>query len=67
MNGTEDDILTIEETAAYLKMKPQTIYKWAQDGDIPAVKIGREWRFKKSLIDKWLDQKVSDKFKHLLS
>ena len=31
-----EEIMTIEEVAKYLKMKPQTIYKWAQDGQIPA-------------------------------
>lgn len=63
-----DDILTIEEVAKYLKLKPQTIYTWAQNGKIPAAKLGKEWRFKRSIIDKWfnqhIDQKFSDFMKH---
>ena len=39
-----DDIMTIEEVAKYLKLKPQTIYTWAQHGKIPAAKLGKEWR-----------------------
>lgn len=51
------EIMTVEEVAKYLKLKPQTIYKWAQEGKIPAAKFGKEWRFKKSLIDEWIDAK----------
>ena len=53
-----DEILTIEEVARYLKLKPQTIYKWAQDGQIPATKLGKEWRFRKSLLDEWIDAAI---------
>ena len=49
------DILTIEQVAKYLKLQPQTIYKWAQEGQIPATKIGKEWRFRKSILDEWID------------
>ena len=57
-----DDIMTLEEVAAYLKLKPQTIYTWAQDGKIPAAKLGKEWRFRKSVIDRWFDQHIDEKF-----
>jgi DNA binding domain, excisionase family len=62
-----DDIMTLEEVAKYLKLKPQTIYTWAQKGDIPAAKLGREWRFKKSIIDKWFDQRINEKFSIFLN
>ncbi|HHH50305.1 MAG TPA: DNA-binding protein [Saprospiraceae bacterium] len=61
-----DNIMTIEEVAKYLKMKPQTIYTWAQKGKIPAAKIGRDWRFRKDIIDAWFNQHIDDKFKPLL-
>ena len=57
-----DEIMTIEEVATYLKLKPQTIYTWAQKGKIPAAKLGKEWRFKKSVIDKWFNQHFDQKF-----
>ncbi len=60
-----DNIMTIEEVAKYLKMKPQTIYTWAQKGKIPAAKIGKEWRFRKDLLDEWFNQHVDDKFQEL--
>ena len=57
--------MTLEEVAEYLRLKPQTIYTWAQTGKIPAAKIGKEWRFRKSIIDEWFNQHFDDKFKHI--
>src|SRR2546425_3004731 len=54
----DNEILTIEEVAAYLRLSPQTIYKWAQEKRIPAAKLGKEWRFRKSIIDRWLDEQI---------
>jgi excisionase family DNA binding protein len=60
--GDEDKIMTIDEVADYLRLKPQTIYTWAQEKKIPAAKLGKEWRFRKSIIDKWFNQHIDDKF-----
>ncbi len=60
------NILNIEEVAKYLKMKPQTIYTWAQSGKIPAAKIGKEWRFRKDIIDEWFNQHIDEKFQPLV-
>ncbi len=57
-SGLEHEILTLEEVAHYLRLKPQTIYKWAQEKRIPAVKLGKEWRFRRSVIDRWLDDQL---------
>jgi excisionase family DNA binding protein len=54
----DSEILTIEEVAAYLRLTPQTIYKWAQEKRIPAVKLGKEWRFRRSVIDRWFDAQL---------
>ena len=54
-----DEMLTIEELADYLKLKPQTIYKWAQRGKIPGAKFGKEWRFRRSLIEQWIDSHIA--------
>lgn len=56
------DIMTLEEVAAYLKVTPQTIYTWAQEKRIPAAKLGKEWRFKKSVIDRWFDGHFDARF-----
>jgi excisionase family DNA binding protein len=62
-----DEIMTLEEVAAYLRLKPQTIYTWAQEKKIPAAKLGKEWRFKKSIIDEWYLQHIDDKFNDVLN
>jgi excisionase family DNA binding protein len=61
--GDNDKIMTLEEVADYLRVKPQTIYTWAQEKKIPAAKLGKEWRFRKSMIDKWFNESIDDKFK----
>ncbi|SYZ72265.1 DNA-binding protein/PTS system, IIA component (fragment) [Candidatus Zixiibacteriota bacterium] len=58
--------MTLEEVAAYLKVTPQTIYVWAQEKRIPAAKLGKEWRFKKSIIDKWFASHFDAKFNDLI-
>lgn len=55
----EDDILTIEEVAKYLRVSDRTVYDWAQKGEIPAGKIGTVWRFKKSEIENWVNIRLS--------
>lgn len=55
----EDDILTIEEVAKYLRVSERTVYDWAQKGEIPSGKIGTVWRFKKSEIEKWVNERLS--------
>ncbi|MBN2753269.1 MAG: helix-turn-helix domain-containing protein [Candidatus Goldbacteria bacterium] len=49
------EILTIKDLALMLKVKPVTIYKLAGKGRIPGVKIAGSWRFKKSIIDEWME------------
>ena len=55
----EDDILTIEEVAKYLRVSERTVYDWAQKGEIPSGKIGTVWRFKKAEIEKWVNERLS--------
>lgn len=61
MNST-DEIMTIEEVAEYLKLKPQTIYTWAQTGKIPAAKLGKEWRFSKRILEEWFLGHFDEKY-----
>ena len=58
-----DEIMTVEELAKYLKTGVATIYKLAQEGRIPATKVGNQWRFRKKKIDEWMDQSGKVSFK----
>lgn len=49
-------ILTTKEVAQYLKLHEITICKYAAQGLIPAIRIGRVWRFDKETIDKWIQK-----------
>ena len=46
--------LSVEEIAAYLGIKRDTVYKWIIRRDMPAHKMGRLWKFRKDEIDKWV-------------
>jgi excisionase family DNA binding protein len=51
---TEEHFLTTEEVLEYLQVNLRTIYRLIKAGRIPAVRVGRQWRFRKKDIDAWL-------------
>jgi excisionase family DNA binding protein len=56
LNLPDDDVfLTTEEVLEYLQVNLRTIYRLIKAGRIPAVRVGRQWRFRKRDIDAWLD------------
>jgi PTS system nitrogen regulatory IIA component len=68
--------MTIEEVSKYIKVSERTVLDWAKKGDIPAGKLGNAWRFKKSEIDEWINNRLNKKpqrngnpadLKHLLA
>ena len=50
-----DEVLTIKEVAALLKLAEKTVYAMANAGEIPAFKIRGQWRIKPTELDQWLD------------
>ena len=48
------EIMTTKELAKYLKLHEITVCKYAAVGKIPAIRIGRVWRFDKDAIDRWI-------------
>ena len=56
INFPNDEIfLTTEEVLEYLQVNLRTVYRLIKAGKIPAVRVGRQWRFRKRDIDTWLD------------
>jgi excisionase family DNA binding protein len=51
-----DEILTLPEVAQLLKVAEKTLYTMAQKGQLPAFKVGGQWRFKRVDIDRWIEQ-----------
>ena len=56
--ASQDDILTIPDVASLLKVAEKTVYGLAQKGDLPAFKVGGQWRFRRTAIDSWIDVKT---------
>ncbi|WP_207641239.1 helix-turn-helix domain-containing protein [Clostridium akagii] len=56
MDLNETEIMTVSEVAAYLKISEVTTYKLVQQGKIPAFKIGRHWRVKRSDLGEFIEQ-----------
>ncbi len=52
---TDDAILTIPEVAALLRISEKSAYKLAQAGELPAFKVGNQWRLRRVELDAWID------------
>lgn len=51
------EVMDIRQAADYLGISGDTLYRYASEGFIPAFKLGNRWRFRKSLLDDWMDRK----------
>jgi excisionase family DNA binding protein len=51
-------ILTVPEVAEYLRMSETKVYRLVKDHHLPAVRIGKSWRFRKDLLDDWLSKQT---------
>jgi len=54
----EDRLMTIKQMADYLNLNERTVLKLVTDGTLPGVKVGNQWRFRKAMIDTWLDDQM---------
>ncbi|MBI4285828.1 MAG: helix-turn-helix domain-containing protein [Chloroflexi bacterium] len=52
--------MTVEEVAEYLRISKASVYRLVRDKKIPVSKIGRQFRFRKDAIDRWLTKKESE-------
>lgn len=50
----EDRWLSVDEIAAYLGIKRDTVYKWISEKQMPAHRMGRLWKFRKDEVDEWV-------------
>jgi excisionase family DNA binding protein len=55
MHEKPPDVMTFDEVMVYLRIPRSSLYKLAQEGKIPAQKVGRHWRFRRQSIDRWLE------------
>jgi excisionase family DNA binding protein len=50
------EVMDIRQASNYLGISPDTLYKYASEGFVPAFKLGNRWRFKRSRLDEWMDR-----------
>ncbi|MEI4196510.1 helix-turn-helix domain-containing protein [Roseovarius sp. E0-M6] len=55
MGDQEDEILTVDEVAAFLKAGKRTVYRLAANGTLPAFKLGGTWRFRRADLNAWME------------
>jgi excisionase family DNA binding protein len=60
VNGVKKaQIMTLREVAQYLGLHVMTVYKLTREGRVPAAKIGGQWRFKRDVLDGWLETQMN--------
>jgi len=52
-------VMTVREVAEYFRIHPSTIYRLLREGNLPAFKIGSDWRFNRSQVDQWMLRSTS--------
>lgn len=53
-NAMNENFISIEDAAAFLNIKPVTLRKWIRDNNVPAHKIGKQWKFLRSELEEWV-------------
>lgn len=53
----KNEVLTVTQTCRYLKVSPRTIYRYIQGRHLPAFKLGKEWRFVRTDLAQWLQER----------
>jgi excisionase family DNA binding protein len=54
------EVMNIRQASQYLGVSPDTLYKYVGEQKIPAFKLGNRWRFKKSKLDEWMEEKSTE-------
>jgi len=52
--GWQDEVMTVRDVARYLRISETKVYRMAQEGGLPCMKIGRAWRFQRELLEQWM-------------
>ena len=58
MEKKEDNLMTVDELADYLRFQKNMIYSFIKSGYVPVYRISGQWRFRESEIEKWLEQQI---------
>ncbi len=53
------EVMNIREASHYLGVSPDTLYRYIYEDRIPAFKLGNRWKFKKTVLDRWMERKMA--------
>ncbi len=51
------EVMNIREASQYLGISPDTLYKYVSEETVPAFRLGNRWKFKKSILDRWMEHR----------
>jgi excisionase family DNA binding protein len=54
----DDRLMTIKQLAGYLNLNERTVLRLVTEGALPGLKLGNQWRFRKAMVDTWLDDQM---------
>ena len=57
MGADSREVMNIRQASQYLGVSPDTLYKYVYEEKIPAFKLGNRWKFKKTILDSWMERK----------
>ena len=57
MGADSREVMNIRQASQYLGVSPDTLYKYVSEERIPAFKLGNRWKFKKTILDQWMEEK----------
>ncbi len=52
------EVMNLREASQYLGVSPDTLYRYISEDRIPAFKLGNRWKFKKTILDRWMERKI---------
>jgi len=53
------EVMNVKEASEYLGISPDTLYRYVYQDKIPAFKLGNRWKFKRNILDRWIERKIS--------
>lgn len=64
VGSSGNTVMNADEVSRWLRIPKSTLYKLCNKGQIPCTKIGKHWRFDRSILEAWFEQKVREKIKN---
>lgn len=64
MESFDNTIMNADEVSRWLRIPKSTLYKLCKKGQIPCTKIGKHWRFDRTILETWFEEKVREKIKN---